>query len=494
MPFAPVTCQALPLVTLNGGCDHEGLPLVPDPGTLALEHKAASQELYDDAEDLCCFITFVGPKDGTLGLGLYTHPRTPQQRGAKLPPDFDIVGDYLEAEAFNDGLRHALSANNSQSSSGPYQEPPSLVSSARRRINSWLPLYINAQHWAEARRYMPNAIEQLRTPWFQHRLCATEEETCTAGARAEDALEVCCSLLTCAVVGFTAGQSERASPRAAGRGKATERAVQTYADVHRLLLELAKENPAVRRLALARLRGFISDPAMRTLEATPNLGTLVHSLLIVDEVTWEDLAPSLLPEALRRHAVRQRSRGWTFNPRSCSGSTEQLISAWEAFAQQPGLVISFCAMFYKRVGRPQGCTLREVEISYDRRCGRLRDDVKLDIVSACAQLAECHSLTHVLDIILPSSSSASRVDDAGELILWADRYGRRRDALAIPAEAWPSLDGKCPLLHQRLALTNKRGQARKSWNGWERRATRRKRAWQWDQRDAEVRSVGRAHR
>mmetsp|Transcript_45803 Transcript_45803/g.132623 ORF Transcript_45803/g.132623 Transcript_45803/m.132623 type:complete len:328 (+) Transcript_45803:667-1650(+) len=265
-----------------------------------------------------------------------------------------------------------------------------------------------------------------------------------------------------------------------------------YADVHRLFLQLAKECPAVRELARARLRGFIVDPAMRTQECTPSLGRLVHYLLVAEEVTWEELAPVLLPEALRRHALRQRSRGWAFDRHCCRDSKDKLINAWDAFAMPAGLVTCFCAMFYKQVGRPWGATLGDVATAYDRQWGRLRPEITSDIMSTCARLSHSQSLVDVLEILLPAETTAGRMDRAVELILWADKYGRRHDAGVIKPAAWPSLTGRCPLLHEWQARHSysrqqQRGHLRCR-DAQRRRDPRHHRAWRWTPR-AEVQSV-----
>lgn len=349
----------------------------------------------------------------------------------------------MEVEAFNAGMRHAVDRAVFARGAAKH-ESPSFVSSVRRRINGWMPLYINEMHWAEARRYVPSAVAQLAD-----RCDSSSSPRDSTVLRPEDALDVCCSLLTCAVVGFTVGQSECASPRSAARGTASERAVQMYADVHRLLLQLAKEHPDIRCLARARLLQFISYPAARTQDLTPSLGSLVHCLLIVEEVAWEDLAPCLLPEALRRHAVRQRCRGWHFDPCQCGESVKELIAAWDGFALQVGVVTCFSVLFCQRVGRPPSCTLRDVEATYDRRWGRLRPDLVADVLSTCAHISEHQSLSGVLQSLLPSRFSADNLDRVAELILWAERYGRRRDVGVIQPEAWPLLgDIDCPLLRQ----------------------------------------------
>merc|ERR1712228_382955 len=82
------------------------------------------------------------------------------------------------------------------------------------------------------------------------------------------------------------------------------------------------------------------------------------------------------------------------------------------------------------------------------RWGRLSMTVKTDLMAACAQLLKCESLVDVLRLILPSESLVSIMDCTGELVLWADRHGRRRDTGVIAHEGWPQLGGECPLLRE----------------------------------------------
>merc|ERR1719479_599698 len=106
---------------------------------LAREEKASPEEVATREaaahRDLCCFVTLMNLNDTdvVLGLGLRVHARTVQQRRHGLPPDLDFTFDNLDVEAFNEGV------------------PPAMVFSARGRLNGWLPLYVNARHWAGAR-------------------------------------------------------------------------------------------------------------------------------------------------------------------------------------------------------------------------------------------------------------------------------------------------------------------------------------------------------
>jgi len=441
------TLPAMPLVA-------NGLPTIPDAASTECEHGASPQDIAEReaaaADDLFCYVTCSGIDEAVLGLGLQVHARSAHQRRSNLPPELDLVCDYLDVEAFNDGTEHAASKRSYWDETCTL---PAMVSSSRKPLNGWLPLYINAEHWSRARCYVASAFNLLMGRKLEAKL------------RPKDALNICCSLLTCAVVGFTKGQTECASPRSSARGKASERAVQMYADVHRLMLQLAKEHPEIRCLAESRLQKFIESPSGRTRDATPSLGDLIHCLLISETYAWEDLAETLIPEALRRQVLRQH---WNGNAFSCQdvSTMDLLISSWNDFAPLSGMVACCCVMFCKRVGRPDACSLAEVETSYDRRWGRLHKDVISDLVSICAELGNQTSVSSFFALAFPGSPP---IDDApgglGELMLWAEKYGNERikESLAeqilwaerfgwvkqpIPEEEWPQLHGPYPLLQQ----------------------------------------------
>merc|ERR1712151_1037084 len=152
------------------------------------------------------------------------------------------------------------------------------------------------------------------------------------------------------------------------------------------------------------------------------------------------------PEALRRHAVRQRSRGCYFDPRECGRSAQDLVSGWDCFSSHVGLVLGFCVIYCKLVARPKQTTLDDVRALYDRQHGRLADGTKAAIIGRCDELSRCQSLVGILEILQPHDFVAGRLDKVCELILWAEKYGRRREMDAIKADLWLNLQaGACPL-------------------------------------------------
>lgn len=423
----------------------DGPPQAIDELLAAQEELASAEECAQRQvvmeEDLCCYITFLRPDEAVLGLGLHVHPQTAAQHKMHLSCDLDLVCDYVDVDAFNKGV--SLSATSEDA------HLPSIVSSSRKQLNGWFPLYINAHHWARARPYVASAFKVLAGRKPQSQL------------RASDILDVCCSLLTCVVVGFLKDQDSNVNNATFGRVQASERSVQMYADVHRLFLQMAREYPEVGQLATRRLRLFIQDPANRTRKNTPRLGDLVHCLLVSAEISWRDLAPSLIPEALRRHVVRQETRGLMFDSKSCCGSVDRLIDSWDFFAPQAGAVVCFCALFCQCVGRSRGKLLEQVESGYDRCWGRLSSTIVKDIICACSSLRSHNSIRSYFPLLLPDCEfqsfhefhrcsekcmTSDVTNTIGEFILWAERYGRSWHA--IPSKMWPKVKGARTLLRQ----------------------------------------------
>ena len=215
----------------------------------------------------------------------YQHLFGQVRRRARIPPQVDLVVDYVSAEEYNLGVRAMVNhVEDDNEAEGDRVAPPTvLCSSARQRINGWLPLYINKVNWQSARLFAPSAFSLISTQL-------------NAVFVPEDALRVCGRLLCCAVVGFVRTNTEHPG--------ASERALQMYCDVHRLFLEMVKEHPQILDLATNELKNFIADPEARTRKACSDLGLLVSYLSVVDDVSWQDLYSVFVPEMLRRAFAR----------------------------------------------------------------------------------------------------------------------------------------------------------------------------------------------
>jgi len=340
----------------------------------------------------------------------------------------------LSADAYNLGVRATVQSAGAEAEeeeedidghatidAGNFQRPDVVTSSSRKRINAWLPLYLNRAHWNVARTFAPSAFSLIATQM-------------NSAFQPKDALQVCARLLCCAVVGFVHPGKE---PRDQSRACASEAAVQMYCDVHRLFHEMAETFPDIRTAALAEVHEFLADPEKRTRRGTPNLGDLISYLSIIDEIGWEELAPVFVPEMVRRACTRLCE---PLDAAQC-GTPDEIIERFDALDPDHGLVILFNKVFNMEVARPlcawdsecyktdaTSCRLScsEVRDLYDRRWGQLPKSKRTALLLELARIRNLGSVRHVLRELLPFE-----FDDASvcELILWANSNAANRKAI-----------------------------------------------------------------
>lgn len=385
------------------------------------EEKLCRQAL----EEHSCYVTLASWRECVLGVGLFVHPRTCRERRANVPPQVDLVVDYVSAEAYNLGVRAtvqhasseepALDSDDEGEAGGP---PEVLQSSTRRRINAWLPLHINAANWDIARTFAPSAFSLIATQL-------------NAVFRPEDALKVCARLLCCAVVGFVR------SDEGYQRTGASERAVQMYCDVHRLFLRMADDFPVIRQMALQHVQGFIRNPDVRTRKGTPDLGILITYLSILDEVSWSDLCEVFVPEMVRRAFGRMKE---PLAAERCENGHD-VIARFDALEPEHGRVILFFNVFNSLVARPSApwhrpCSPAEdatgvlpvaaVCEMYDRRWGQLPMHQVEVVLREIKRMRCMNSVAAVLQELLPFTFNDPNVC---ELLLWADKHGQTKKAI-----------------------------------------------------------------
>mmetsp|Transcript_52339 Transcript_52339/g.124957 ORF Transcript_52339/g.124957 Transcript_52339/m.124957 type:complete len:1507 (-) Transcript_52339:58-4578(-) len=429
-----------------------------DAGNAAKEAVVVEEEGLTEEEMTCrqivdaeeCFATLSTWRECVLGLGLFIHPRTCRERRAGIPPQVDLVVDYVSSEAYNFGVRALVSHVEDEEADVPSREdaaPPAVMSSsARQRINGWLPLFINEANWRSAKMFAPSAFS----------LISTQLNTAFVP---EDALRVCGRLMCCAVVGFVRTNTDHPA--------ASERAVQMYCDVHRLFLRMAEEHPEIRALAHKHLTKFINSPEMRTRKGTSDLGLLVTYLSILDSVSWADLYHVFVPEMVRRAFARMSE---AFDPEMTCQTEEDIIARFDGLEPEHGRVILFFNAFNALVARPvtawhsapdaskarEGCDfpqiplpVHKVEAMYDRRWGRLSDCRRDALIAEIRRLHEINSVKDVLQELIPHAFTTA---DTAELLLWASNHGDRQKVI----QEWPNLrslgKARTQVFHNRCKL------------------------------------------
>ena len=170
------------------------------------------------AEEMTCYVDLTGADEAVLGYGLYV-PGRGAPRGAQLSCPCEV----LSASAFYEaGVRE---------------------SSYRAPISHFVPLFINAAHFARA-----------CSGGFLARASGAGGGRAGAGA-----LRTLYDLLLAAMNAMVVAVSS-------GDEHASVRQMRGFAQVHRLLLALVDHDPALLRAAEQRVSRFCEQPSARTIK------------------------------------------------------------------------------------------------------------------------------------------------------------------------------------------------------------------------------------
>ena len=301
------------------------------------------------ADEELCFVFLDTWRTATLGIGLLVRPRTIRERYRKLLPNIDLVEDYVSVEAYNTGVRAKFSAAMMAATAAlhdrddeEHQEESLMVkSSARGRINAWLPVFVNPAHWALARFFAPGAFSMIATQ--------TNDTF-----QPVHALQVCARLMCASTVRFVINDQFM-----------TEKALQMYCDIHRLFLQMMAEFPLVAQEADNALKMFIEVPSSRCRRQTADLGDLIQYLTVSSKYSWDDLKEAYVQEVFRRMA---RHIGAIATAEL--STLDEVLAAWHSRHPESGRVTMFNQLFLD-VMRPKHLTCAEVMASYDARWGKI---------------------------------------------------------------------------------------------------------------------------
>jgi prolyl-tRNA editing enzyme YbaK/EbsC (Cys-tRNA(Pro) deacylase) len=356
------------------------------------EQNKAKRRIVDD--DVTCFVTLENWRAAHIGIGILVQPRTMRERYRRLIPQLELVNDYVSADAYNQGVRSVATrggAGRDRDKAG--NQHSVLSSSTRGRINAWLPLYINAANWKYVKAWAPSAFSIIATQVNDKFLPI-------------HSVQVCARLLNQSVVKFMSGDVHL-----------SDKAIQQYADVHRLFLEMVVEYPVIRQTASKALEDFVAKPWVRGREMTPDIGDLIQYLTVTDTVTWAEFKEAYIQESFRRNArwVDSRIPGGEARGIGPHSGDEELVEYWSEGTRVSVKLMLFNVMFLNLVARPEGVSLDDVRASYDKCWGRLTDETVDKLKIGALEISKIDTLQGVMDRIQMPSSTA----DIAKLIRWA---------------------------------------------------------------------------
>ncbi|EFN51646.1 hypothetical protein CHLNCDRAFT_54899 [Chlorella variabilis] len=245
-------------------------------------------------------------------------------------------------------------------------------------IQGAIPAYITQDHFHRALPFLPRVLRQL----------------CPAHARPgpEQWLTVLPTMLnTCAVLLADHGTA------------ASERALNTYCGLHRLLLALCDHHGLWER-AEQRLQRFLSCEAHRTKSQAPSLGNLVPLLAVSRQHDWRQVLPVVLSEAVDRQVLwvckadRTMVSRYKVPPRRGGVDAQLMQVFFEASAVSLRLLM-FHAAFLSLVARPRRQSIGEVMYRLDSSFGRPGAGLRRRFQAAVQQILECDSLDQALQVM-----------------------------------------------------------------------------------------------
>jgi prolyl-tRNA editing enzyme YbaK/EbsC (Cys-tRNA(Pro) deacylase) len=351
-----------------------------------------------------------------IGIGLFVHPRTMRERYKGLVPQVDLANDYVSTDAYNQGARADFKKPTIHAAGGA-----SMPSSTRGKINAWLPLVVNDVNWKYVSRYAPAAFSII-----------------VRGSndlfRPMHALQVCSRLMCTAVVQFCDNKLHL-----------SERAVQLYCDVHRLLLQMIVEYPNIQAEATKKLTDFVQKEWSRGRDVTPDIGVLIQYLTVADGMQWPDFREGYIQESFRRSARWMESR--IGRKLSIEESDEDLVRTWFEGSKVSMSLMLFNVLFLELVGRPENSTLDDVRKRYDQNWGRVTDDTMEKIKLA---YKEIDSIADLQCAMARVGAKASTVPEIAALIRWAIQNEKE---IAVPREIKILSDvGNANAAYQRLVV------------------------------------------
>ena len=156
-----------------------------------------------------------------------------------------------------------------------------------RRFTHWLPLYINAEHWAR--------VKQENVLWSNVQAIVTAMDATQRRAAPEAPavalLRLCCSLMNNMVVEVMNNQNHLT---------ANDKFIDGYVALYHLMMVVRQEDPTVGKQADARVAAFMQRWDNRSKNSVPNLGDFLASLA-VSSYGWKDIAEAFVEETDARN-------------------------------------------------------------------------------------------------------------------------------------------------------------------------------------------------
>jgi hypothetical protein len=290
-----------------------------------------------------------------LLVGLRVNPRKEEHRNNmnRMPSVKFCEGlDVVSRKAYNDGATRKEVINKNRDTDYNYTILAGSLSQSI--INSPFVLYISAEHWASAKKYVP-AMYSLIVTGVNNKF--TENQI----------LMVTPYLMNQVLLSFARMSTSRELKR-----PLSQRAIYMYYQVFRVFYEMSKQYPTVIQQAISMLGKFIREPESRTVDKVPYLDSLLPILLISSKYSWDELKQPFIQEFWRRAAFKH-----PYERGNDSDILDMQSRVKHLFHQTMNKCRSLALgkAFLDGIFRPKGKSLNQVIGEIDNVYGYIEDDV-----------------------------------------------------------------------------------------------------------------------
>jgi ubiquitin-protein ligase len=232
----------------------------------------------------------------------------------------------------------------------------------REKFSSFLPLFINEKHGIEALKEAEIRISLLfSTKEFNPR----------------DALSILSSLMNTQVVNIMNGNRF-----------ASIKAMEGYAQFHRLLIAFCQKYPILLRYIDERVLDFIKNDNSRSKDALPSIGDFI-TLLSVSTHKWKQVSPYILKETFVRNIL------WITKsyPKIFKNGTKdsQLVKLAFETNKVSMKLLMFHEYFLNSFAKVNELSLNEVAKNYDHKYGRPSVEDKENLQKAVTRIQSVQS-------------------------------------------------------------------------------------------------------
>jgi hypothetical protein len=365
--------------------------------TIDDQHNECSCRPTTDACPLHCETT--STNGNVMVVGLRVNPRREEHRNnyKTLPSIKFCEGmDIVSRKAYNKAIVDKGVASTDRDSDFSFTVLDGSLDGSI--INAPFVLYISAEHWNIAKKYVPSLYSIIVT-------------SVNNKFEPSQVLKVTPYLMDQVLLSFV-----RSSQSSELKRPLSQRAIFIYYQVFRVFYELSSMYPEVFYEATNILGRFISDPQARNAIQVPYLDALLPIMSIASNISWDEFKQPFLQEFWRRAAFK-----YPYERGADSEVLDMQARVRHLFHQHKNKCksVALAKCFLDKMLRPDGALLADVIVKYDQVLGYIEDEVVDSILNTYhEQIESMDSMEKFMDFM----GFTSTRKELEEMVDWAYQY------------------------------------------------------------------------